>query len=142
MDDLVGGVFVLPRWLAPWRVRREAPSFAVERPPRPYVPARSIIAEVWGHYFKSVIQDAELTPTESRRARELFIRVVQEKMMEGRPAKEAFMAGQDRVMPYLRKRGAHLWTSNGVQRCDYCGRPHTTNASQCPGCGVWRKQYR
>lgn len=32
MDDLVGGVFVLPRWLAPWRVRREAPSTVVERP--------------------------------------------------------------------------------------------------------------
>src|SRR6187455_1476320 len=121
MDDLVGGVFVLPGWLAPWRVRREAPSPVVERPPfRPRVPSRTLVETIWEQYFRPITNEYGMLPTECRRVRELFVAVVQDRMAQGLPAREAFIAGQEAVRPYMKKRGSSLYTINGVQRCDYC----------------------
>lgn len=142
MEHLVDGVFVLPRWLAPWRIWRQAPSTALERPAETK-PGKSPINEfmlerVWEDYFLPTLRDRDLTKGEILRAKGLFVNTILGKMVRTGDIRKSLEYAEEAIRPYIKAR-----TRAGyVEKCDFCGRPHVDSSSQCPGCGVWRKQYR
>jgi rubrerythrin len=113
----------------------------VERPPesRPTKERDLILFDnIWEAYFRPIVDERGLTPIEKHRAKWIFIEIAQNRKARGWSSRKIIEAAQDAIGPYIKPRHRENW----VEKCDFCGRPHVDNKSQCPGCGVWRKQYR
>ena len=96
------------------------------------------MATIWDNYYVPMLRDRGLTAMETFRAKRIFIEITVDRQLRGLSARETMEAAEKAILPYIKPRG---WEAE-CEKCDFCGRPHVDNSSQCPGCGVWRKQYR